>query len=121
MGGQAEIVARVLGWLDQARALALGWLTSPAAWSQLALLVVAWLALRQGGPDLWTGAAFGPEAGLLGLLAMFLGILMTAGWLRLRGQPLAVKTRLAEYPIPTIHAPKGDEFEEKLGNINHLT
>ena len=46
MGGQAEIVARVLGWLDQARALALGWLTSPAAWSQLALLVVAWLAAR---------------------------------------------------------------------------
>ncbi len=49
MGGQAEIVARVLGWLDQARALALGWLTSPAAWSQLALLVVAWLQGRRAG------------------------------------------------------------------------
>jgi potassium efflux system protein len=46
MGGQPEIVARVLGWLDQAWALALGWLTSPAAWSQFALLVVAWLAAR---------------------------------------------------------------------------
>ncbi|GAP16555.1 CPBP family intramembrane glutamic endopeptidase [Levilinea saccharolytica] len=82
---------------------------------------VAWLALRQGGPDLWTGAAFGPEAGLLGLLAMFLGILLTAGWLRLRGQPLAVQTRLAEYPSPATSMPKRDEFEENLGNINHLT
>lgn len=46
MGGQSEIVGNVMSWLDQAGQMALGWLTSPAAWSQFALLVIAYLAAR---------------------------------------------------------------------------
>lgn len=46
MNGQPEIVARALDWAVQARDIALGWLTSPAAWSQFALLAVAYLAAR---------------------------------------------------------------------------
>jgi potassium-dependent mechanosensitive channel len=46
VGAESEIVTRVMGWLDQARDLALGWLTSPAAWSQFALLAVAYIAAR---------------------------------------------------------------------------
>jgi small-conductance mechanosensitive channel len=46
MNGQPEIVARALDWAAQARDIALGWLTSPAAWSQFALLAVAYLAAR---------------------------------------------------------------------------
>jgi potassium-dependent mechanosensitive channel len=46
MGGQSEIVTRIMGWLDQARDIALTWLTSPAAWSQFALLAVAYLLAR---------------------------------------------------------------------------
>ncbi|MEF3048056.1 mechanosensitive ion channel family protein [Pseudotabrizicola sp. L79] len=46
MDMQSELVGRVMGWLDQAAQMALGWLTSPAAWSQFALLVVAYLAAR---------------------------------------------------------------------------
>lgn len=34
------------GWLAEAKALALGWITSPAAWSQFALLGVAYLLAR---------------------------------------------------------------------------
>jgi potassium efflux system protein len=41
MDRQFEVVATVLGYFDQARELALSWLTSPAAWSQFALLLVA--------------------------------------------------------------------------------
>ncbi|MDZ4096027.1 MAG: mechanosensitive ion channel [Paracoccaceae bacterium] len=46
MDGQPEITVKVLNWLGQAGDIALGWLLSPAAWSQFALLVVAYLAAR---------------------------------------------------------------------------
>ncbi len=46
MGAQSEIVGKVMGWLDQAWGIALGWLTSAAALSQFALLVVAYLGAR---------------------------------------------------------------------------
>ncbi len=46
MGGQSEFVTRLMGWLDEAQTIALGWLTSPAAWSQFALLAVAYLLAR---------------------------------------------------------------------------
>lgn len=46
MSDQAAFLGDVMSWLDQAGQMALGWLTSPAAWSQFALLVVAYLAAR---------------------------------------------------------------------------
>jgi potassium-dependent mechanosensitive channel len=46
MGAESEIVTKLMGWLDQARDLAVGWLTSPAAWSQFALLALAYIAAR---------------------------------------------------------------------------
>lgn len=44
MERQSEIVTSVMGWLDQATQIALGWLLSPAAWSQFGLLAVAYIA-----------------------------------------------------------------------------
>ncbi|MCK5923975.1 MAG: hypothetical protein KAG66_23775, partial [Methylococcales bacterium] len=41
MDGQPEIVSKVLGYVDHGWQLAVGWVTSPAAWSQFALLLVA--------------------------------------------------------------------------------
>lgn len=41
-----EIVTRIQGWIDQAATTAMTWLASPAAWSQFALLAVAYLAAR---------------------------------------------------------------------------
>ncbi len=46
MGGQPEALAKVMGFLTEAWDIAAGWLTSPAAWSQFALLAVAYLAAR---------------------------------------------------------------------------
>lgn len=46
MEGQTELAGRLLGWLTQGRDVALGWLASPAAWTQFALLAAAFLAAR---------------------------------------------------------------------------
>ncbi|MES2665471.1 MAG: mechanosensitive ion channel domain-containing protein [Pseudomonadota bacterium] len=46
MEGQPEILGKVMGWLDQAGTIAMGWLLSPAAWSQFALLAMAYLVAR---------------------------------------------------------------------------
>jgi hypothetical protein len=40
------------------------------------------LAIDQHGPDIVTGGTFGPEAGLLGVGAILLGILATIAWVR---------------------------------------
>ncbi len=42
----SDMIIRIQGWLDQAIDTATGWLTSPAAWSQFALLALAYLAAR---------------------------------------------------------------------------
>jgi len=46
-------------------------------------LKVRILTVSQSGPVLWTGGTFGPEAGLLGLLACLLGAVLILGWFRL--------------------------------------
>ena len=56
------------------------------------------IALEQNGPELMTGGNFGPEAGLLGLGAMMLGILITVGWVRWRtGQARLLENISAVY------------------------
>jgi membrane protease YdiL (CAAX protease family) len=54
------------------------------------------LSTEQGGPTLWTGGSFGPEAGLLGPAAMILGGLLIALWVRLRSGKLSIHTPIAE-------------------------
>lgn len=46
METQSEAITQALDWLDQAGQIALGWLVSPAAWSQFALLALAYLVAR---------------------------------------------------------------------------
>jgi len=38
------------------------------------------LGIQQGGPTLMTGGAFGPEAGLMGVLASLAGIVLLLLW-----------------------------------------
>ena len=67
------------------------------------------LSLDQGGPDLWTGGAFGPEGGLIGPGAMTAGILLTALWVRLRRGEVAVHAPIAEGPKPAQRPPHPPE------------
>jgi small-conductance mechanosensitive channel len=46
MNGQEDFAAMLTGWVHQAAESALGWLSSPAAWSQVGLLAVAFLLAR---------------------------------------------------------------------------
>ena len=53
------------------------------------------IALEQSGPDLMTGGAFGPEAGLLGLSAMLLGMIFIAGWVRWRNGQINLQSKIS--------------------------
>lgn len=59
-------------------------------------LTTSIIAIEQGGPALWTGGAFGPEAGLLGLLAILVGCLLTVLWVRWRQGHTRLHTALSK-------------------------
>jgi len=61
-------------------------------------LATTFVAIEQGGPDAWTGGAFGPEGGLAGLLAMVLGCILVAVWVRMRYRRLALVSAIADPP-----------------------
>ena len=60
------------------------------------------ISIEQGGPDLWTGGAFGPEAGLLGLATALLGGLLIAWWVHWRYDRLRLRTDLAQAYQPAV-------------------
>ncbi|MCK4801363.1 MAG: CPBP family intramembrane metalloprotease [Anaerolineales bacterium] len=69
------------------------------------------IQVEQGGPDLWTGGAFGPEAGLLSTLIMILGILITLFWVRKRYGRIAIFLPLSDPPATV---------QQDQKNNNHL-
>jgi membrane protease YdiL (CAAX protease family) len=60
--------------------------------------MATFISIQQGGPKLWTGGVFGPEAGLLGLTAILLGGALTIVWVRWRKGQSRLRVELAEYP-----------------------
>ncbi|HET9224686.1 MAG TPA: type II CAAX endopeptidase family protein [Roseiflexaceae bacterium] len=55
------------------------------------------IAIEQRGPQLWTGGAFGPEAGLIGIAALLVGSLLIVVWVRMRYGTARLCTSLAIY------------------------
>ncbi len=60
--------------------------------------MATFIVTRQGGPDLWTGGAFGPEAGLIGLAAMGVGSLLIVLWTRLSRGKIDLHLPIAAAP-----------------------
>lgn len=54
--------------------------------------------IAQSGPTAWTGGAFGPEAGLIGIIAMVLGIALMALWVRVREGEVRLHLPIAQPP-----------------------
>jgi potassium-dependent mechanosensitive channel len=77
MGGDNALLDRIMGWVDQAGAIAIGWLTSPAAWTQFALLALAYLAARLVSARLQPKLTqwMTPKEGRSGIIASVLRIL----------------------------------------------
>ncbi len=55
------------------------------------------ITIQQAGPRLWTGGAFGPEAGLIGIVAILLGMVLIGGWVQWRYQTITIQPTLAIY------------------------
>jgi hypothetical protein len=68
------------------------------------------LNLDQGGPELWTGGAFGPEGGLLAVVWMLIGCGLIVLWLKRRRQHLGLQMSLAQYQ-PAAHQAAGQSSD----------
>jgi membrane protease YdiL (CAAX protease family) len=55
------------------------------------------IAIKQGGPTIWTGGAFGPEGGLIGSFTLLVGCSFIMLWFKILGRPKFLFTRMAEY------------------------
>jgi CAAX protease family protein len=67
------------------------------------------LSTEQGGPLLYTGGVFGPEAGLLDIAATLVGSLLTVLWVRARSGKAATEASIAEPPPGRTEAAKAPE------------
>ena len=58
------------------------------------------IAIEQGGPQIWTGGAFGPEGGLIGSVTLVVGCAFVLLWLKTLRRPISLFTELSEYHSP---------------------
>ncbi len=67
------------------------------------------ISIEQGGPTLFTGGVFGPEAGLLDIAATIIGSLLIWLWVRARSGEGTLQTSIAEPPLSREDKAPGDD------------
>jgi len=72
------------------------------------------LVTADTGPEIWTGGAFGPEGGLVGVLAILLGILAIGGWVERREGRATLQVALLDPPVRPAPQGKAVELGEQL-------
>ncbi len=61
------------------------------------------LAIQQSGPEIWTGGAFGPEAGLISIIWTLIGCILIIGWVKWLRKQARLNLPLATYlPLPIL-------------------
>ena len=70
----------------------------------------SFIAVQQRGPDLWTGGAFGPEAGLLGIAAIIVGSLLVVWWVKRTRGTVGLALAVAEYQPPAANESVAGQF-----------
>lgn len=64
----------------------------------------SFITIQQGGPEIITGGAFGPEAGLIGIVFYFVGGGLIFIWLKARNGKINIVLNIAEYKKKEIEA-----------------
>jgi len=62
----------------------------------------SFIAIEQGGPQKWTGGAFGPEGGLIVSIASVVGCIFVLLWFKIFQRPMSLFTKMAEYNSPNL-------------------
>jgi membrane protease YdiL (CAAX protease family) len=75
--------------------------------------------LTQGGPKLWTGGEFGPEAGLLCTISCAIALALVAVWIRGRQGKLAFDAELARYTPRFRREQTGIAEQEALSRVTN--
>jgi membrane protease YdiL (CAAX protease family) len=68
--------------------------------------------IEQAGPEVWTGGKFGPEAGLLDIVATIVGGILVLAWVKSRDRQLALDVEIARYEPREARAPVSETVAE---------
>jgi hypothetical protein len=78
---------------------------------------ITFIDIEQGGPALWTGGAFGPEAGLIGIAAMLVGSALTLLWVRWRHGSIGLNIPIAEPPAALAEPPASEKEHASTAHV----
>ena len=83
-------------------------------------LTGSFIQIRQLGPSLWTGGAFGPEGGLLGSLACTLGLAIILIWKGKKGIDLTLSQYFPAKPKSDPRSSPSPDRAGTPGQIRHI-